>query len=92
MTHEDDVDPKRITKGMRANIEALSSTADMTAIILEEVEQKLHRLQDHYEKLSQSRYDDWRVINTFLRLALAQVEIVKETSDAFHYFQLQASQ
>jgi hypothetical protein len=84
MTYDDEVDPQRITKGMRNDVEALSSTADMIDVLLEEAETQLHDLQSHIESRGAGLLGDWRVITTFLRLASAQNEIVKATCDRFH--------
>lgn len=83
MTYEDDVDPQRITRAMRNDVEALSSTADMIDVLLEEAERQLHDLQAHIESRSNIVLGDWRTITTFLRLAVAQNEIVKVTADKF---------
>lgn len=83
MTFEVDIDPQRITRAMRANVEALSSTADMISVLVEEAERQAHDLQQHVESQTTVHVDDWRVIKTFLRLAASQADIVKETCDLF---------
>jgi len=89
MTYEDDVDPQRITRVMRDNVEALSSTADMIDVLVAEAERIVHDLQKHIESVTTIQVDDWRTIKAFLRLAAAQADIVKDTSDAFHNSKLE---
>lgn len=82
MAYEDEVDPNRITNRMRDELEALSSAADMIDVLVSEAERHVRQLEKLYEHFTVP-YDDWRIIRTFLRLANAQAEIVKETSDRF---------
>jgi uncharacterized protein HemX len=88
MTYQEDVDPQRITRAMRNNVEALSSTADMIDVLVEEAERQIHLLQQHVETYSKVNVGDWRIIKTFLRLAAAQAEIVKNTADDFREYKM----
>lgn len=83
MEYEKEIDPIRITRGLRDRVEALASTVDMIEVLIEVAEQEVRKLQDHYEANSQYRYGDWRTIYTMLRLAAQQNDIVKDVIELF---------
>jgi len=89
MNFDDEVDPNRITNGMRNEVEALSSAADMIDVLVSEAERYVNQLEKLYEHFT-IPYDDWRIVKTFLRLATAQAEIVKATSDRFYTHRAEA--
>jgi hypothetical protein len=90
MTNDEDLDPQRITRAMRADVEALTSTADMLDVLLGEAERSVHHLQHHVEKHTTVCLDDWRIVKTFLRLATAQCDLVKDTIQRFEEFSFEA--
>lgn len=84
MDYHDEIDPQRITRGMRDRVEALASAADMIDVLAEiaaEAARTMQRASHDGQRVSQ--LGEWRVIETMLRLASAQSDIIKEVSEQF---------
>lgn len=84
MNYHDEIDPQRITRAMRDRVEALASTADMIDVLAEIAAESARTMQQAAASGHKtSDLGEWRTIETMLRLASAQADIIKEVSEQF---------